>query len=61
MLPLSWTNRRVRFEYVDASGIGQTASGTLLDYYPAGCVFAMNGGARTLIVWERLCLLELVE
>lgn len=60
MIPLSWINRPVRVDYVDAGGEGQSASGTLLDYYPAGPIFAING-ARTLIAWERLCLLELVE
>lgn len=61
MLPLSWMNRPVRVDYTDASGRGQSASGTLLDFYPAGPIFAMNGGARTLIAWERLALLELAD
>lgn len=61
VIPMSWMNRPVRIDYTDASGGAQSVRATLLDAYPAGPILAMNGGARTLIVWERLALVELVE
>jgi hypothetical protein len=40
--------------------VGQAASGTLLDLYPAGPILNI-GGAKTLLSWDRLVLCELVE
>jgi hypothetical protein len=45
---------------VGATGAGVETSGTLLDLYPAGPVLNV-GGAKTLICWERLVLVELRE
>ena len=60
MLPSTWIGRSVRIEYTDCHGVGVEASGTLLDLYPAGPVFNLSG-ARTLVCWERLAVLELAE
>jgi hypothetical protein len=60
LLPSTWLERTVRVEYVDARGDGQEASGVLLDFFPAGPVLNLQG-ARTLIAWERLAVVELVE
>jgi hypothetical protein len=60
LLPSTWLDRTLRFEYVDCRGAGQETSGTLLDVYPAGPVLNV-AGAKTLICWERLVLCELVE
>jgi hypothetical protein len=45
---------------VAAHNHGVEASGTLLDLYPAGPVFNIHG-AKTLLCWERLAVLELAE
>ncbi len=59
MLPLSWMGQAVRLSYVGAYGEGAETSATLLDWCGAGPVFAIDG-ARTLVSWDRLVLLELV-
>ncbi len=60
LLPSTWLDRTLKVEYTDASGAGQETSGTLLDLYPAGPVLNI-AGAKTLVAWERLALVELVE
>ena len=60
LLPSTWLERTLRVSYVDCYGGGQETSGTLLDLYPAGPVLNMNG-AKALISWDRLTLVELVE
>lgn len=60
MLPSTWLNRTLRFEYVDASGLAVEASGLLLDTFPTGPVLNVNG-AKTLVCWDALRLMELVE
>ncbi len=60
LLPSTWIGRTLRIEYVDAHGCGQATSGLYLDWTPLG-VIVNSSGARTLISWERLTTLELVE
>jgi hypothetical protein len=60
MIPASWMERGMRIEYVDAHGRGVETSAKLLDTYPAGLILAVDG-ARMLLSWERLVLVELVE
>ena len=58
LLPSTWLNRSMKIEYVDGSGARAETSGTLLDVFPAGPILNM-AGAKTLIAWDRLVLLEL--
>ncbi len=58
MLPSTWTGRKLRIEYTDANGGGQETSGALLDWCPAGPVLNVRG-ARTIIAWDRLAVVEL--
>jgi len=60
MLPSTWLQRELRVEYADADGKAAQTSGVLLDWCPAGVVLSVLG-AKTLIAWERLVLLELVN
>lgn len=60
MLPSTWLQRTVRVEYTDAAGKACSTSGVLADFYPVGPVFVVDG-AKTLIGWDRICLLELRE
>jgi hypothetical protein len=60
LLPSTWLERTLKLEYVNAFGSGVQTSGTLLDLYPAGPVLGI-GGAKTLISWDRLAVVELVE
>ena len=60
LLPSTWLERTLRVSYVDCYGGGQEARGTLLDLYPAGPILNMNG-AKALISWDRLILVELIE
>jgi hypothetical protein len=60
MLPSTWLNRSLRIEYTDCHGSGQETSGVLLDFFPVGPVLSM-GGAKTLISWDRLAVVELIE
>jgi hypothetical protein len=60
LLPSTWLERTLRVSYVDCYGGGQEASGTLLDLYPAGPILNLNG-AKALISWDRLTVVELVE
>ncbi len=58
MLPSTWISRSLRVEYVDASGRAATTTGTLLDWCPAGPILLL-AGARTIVGWDRLVLVEL--
>jgi hypothetical protein len=60
MLPSTWLARTLRVQYLDAYGDGQETSGTLLDYFPAGPILDIRG-AKTLISWDRLAVVELAE
>jgi hypothetical protein len=60
MLPSTWMQRTLRVQYLDAYGDGQETSGTLLDFFPAGPVLNISG-AKTLISWDRLAVVELAE
>jgi hypothetical protein len=60
LLPSTWLERTLRVSYVDCYGGGQEASGTLLDLYPAGPILNLNG-AKALISWDPLPVVELVE
>ena len=60
LLPSTWLERTLRVSYVDCYGGGREARGTLLDLYPAGPILNMNG-AKALISWDRLTLVELIE
>jgi hypothetical protein len=61
LLPSTWLERGLRIQYVSASGKAVEAKGTLLDFYSAGPVLSMNGGTKTLVSWDRICLCELIE
>ncbi len=60
MLPSTWISRGVRLEYVGAGGQLQQTSATLLDWCGMGPVFNI-AGARTVVGWDRLAVVELVE
>jgi hypothetical protein len=60
LLPSTWLNRSVRLEYVDAGGNACSTTAALLDFCPVGPVLRIDG-ARTVLAWERLVLVELVE
>jgi hypothetical protein len=59
LLPSTWLQRALRLEYVVCGELRET-TGTLLDVYPAGPV-VNAGGARTLIAWETVAVVELIE
>lgn len=60
LLPSTWMGRTLRLEYVGADGGARETSATLLDWGPIGAVVSV-AGAKTLVPWERLALVELVE
>ena len=60
LLPSTWLERTLRVEYVGASGEMRESTGVLADLFPAGPVLNI-AGAKTLLCWERLVLVELVE
>ena len=60
LLPSTWTGRGLRVEYTDASGEGQSTSGVYLDHCPIGLILNIRG-SRTMVAWDRLCLVELAE
>ncbi len=60
LLPSTWLQRTLRVEYAGAKGEARETTATLLDFYPAGPVLNVDG-AKTLICWERLVLVELQE
>jgi hypothetical protein len=59
-LPSTWIERTLKATYTDCYGSGQETSGILLDLSPFGLVVNITG-AKTVISWERLVLVELVE
>ena len=60
LLPSTWLERTLKVSYMDAFGAGVETTGTLLDLYPAGPILNLNG-AKALISWDRLAVVELVE
>ena len=60
LLPSTWLSRELRVEYTAPDGTPATTTGVLLDLYPFGPV-VLIAGAKTLIAWERLRLIELVD
>jgi hypothetical protein len=60
MLPSTWISRSVRLEYVGVGGQLQETSATLLDWCGMGPVFNI-GGARTVLSWDVVTVIELVE
>jgi hypothetical protein len=50
----------LRIEYTDSGGDALATDATLLDVYPFGPVLNI-AGARTLLSWNNIALLELVE
>jgi hypothetical protein len=60
MLPSTWLNRSVRVEYADGFGSAVERSGALLDTYAAGPILSL-AGTKTLIAWDTLRVVELVE
>lgn len=60
LLPSTWVDRTLRVEYAGAAGKAAKTSGVLLDWYPAGVILSLSG-AKTLIPWERIVLIELVS
>ncbi len=60
MLPSTWLDRELRVQYVAGDGYIMTTTATLLDWYPFGPVLNL-AGAKTLIAWDRLTQLELVD
>jgi hypothetical protein len=59
MIPASWVGHGVRIEYQDGLAPVE-ARGTLLDWCAMGPIFNL-AGAKTVVGWDRLVLLELVE
>jgi hypothetical protein len=60
LLPSTWLQRELRLDYVDADGAASTATGVLLDWFPLGPVLNV-GGTRTLLSWDAIKTIELVE
>ena len=58
MLPSTWISRSLRVEYTDASGKAATTEGVLLDWCPVGPILLL-AGARAVLAWERIVLVEL--
>jgi hypothetical protein len=59
-MPSTWIGRGLRIEYTDSGGDALATDATLLDVYPFGPVLNI-AGARTLLSWNNIALLELVE
>ena len=60
MLPSSWTGRALRLEYMNGTGEPHSTTAVLLDIFPFGPVMNI-AGAKTLLSWDCLIMLELVE
>ena len=58
-LPSTWQGRGLRVEY-EAGGEVLTTDATLLDTSGFGPVLSI-AGARTVLSWDRISLIELVE
>jgi hypothetical protein len=59
LLPSTWLERTLKLEYVVGEDL-RTTEATLLDVYPAGPI-VNAGGARTLISWDTIAVLELIN
>jgi len=59
LLPSTWLERTLNLEYVVGEDL-RTTEATLLDVYPAGPI-VNAGGARTLISWDTIAVLELIN
>jgi hypothetical protein len=59
-LPSTWLNRTLRVQYRNAFDEGVETSGILVGLSPFGMIVNIMG-AKTVISWERLVLVELVE
>ncbi len=59
LLPSTWQQRALNIEYVVCGELRRT-TGTLLDLYPAGPILNV-AGARTLIAWDTVAVVELVN
>jgi hypothetical protein len=60
LMPSTWLDRTLRIEYAGAAGEMRESTATLLDLYPAGPILNI-GGAKVLLSWDHLVLVELVE
>jgi hypothetical protein len=60
LLLSTWLERTLKVAYTDCYGGGQETCGTLLDYFAAGPVLHIDG-VKTLISWDRLVAVQLVE
>jgi len=60
MVPLSWLGRSVVIEYRSAGDEAVNTSAKLLDYCGLGVVLNLKG-ARTIMSWDAIRLIELVE
>ena len=60
MLPSTWQGRALRIEYVAVDSGPVETTATLLDWCALGVVLNL-AGARTVLPWERLALVELIN
>jgi hypothetical protein len=60
VIPSTWIDRTMRIEYVGAGGDAKETTATFLDWTPVGLLLNV-AGAKTLLAWERLVLVELLE
>jgi hypothetical protein len=58
LLPSTWLGRELKIEYLAGDAV-RTTSGVLAELYPAGPILLISG-ARTLVSWDRIVLVELV-
>jgi hypothetical protein len=59
LLPSTWLQRQIMVEYVVGGAVRET-TGVLADLFPVGPVLLV-GGRRTMISWDALAVVELVE
>ena len=60
MVPTTWEKRTLRVENIDAHGKGKETTGEFIDWTPSGYLLRI-AGAVTLISYERVVLMELVD
>jgi hypothetical protein len=60
LLPVSWTGREITLEYTGADGRAESHRCTLLDWCGLGVVVNL-AGARTIISWDHVALIELAS
>ena len=60
LFPASWLRRGVRLTYEVGGGKTADVRGTLLDFCGLGLLVQING-ARSLLPWERVVMVELEE